>query len=561
MTGDVCCTLSANGPGAGANATRKESRMRTGLTPTDAPSGQGRLQRRGLMAGAAALVAALLPRLGAPDRALAGHDAATAPTATNVLHLGVINDGGNANTNETDSSIANTTVLVAKPTDFVPALRVRQLKSGTGCFEAFGGDTINGVGGEGVRSTGGDGTLSGGTGVRAFGGLETGTGSGGAGVRSSGGASSAGAPGIGVVGTAGSGGTNRRVGVRGEADNSPDAIGVFGVAIGSNAGAASSPTGRAGVAGVSDAGSGVRGEATNGHGVFGQTSATAGTVVNGMLAAGLAGRTGGTIALYGYSDGPPNATYAPIGAVGQCESGFGVWGLSSAGPGASSRPGGGAVTAISGVLGTSANGLGMYAISSGSYALAADGTGPSTVGALIRGLGGAQAAVFVGNVQIQGNLQVTGTVGQAPAAVQADSRGAPAAANLSAPQTREVVVEDFGEGRLVGGRGEVRLDAAFAAQLQDAPYQVVLTEYDDHHALYVTGRTRQGFEVRAKDSPTASGTFSYRVVARARGAQAAGDRAPTPLHVPTIPTPQGVPTLPVGRETPQTMPAPKPDAH
>jgi hypothetical protein len=318
----------------------------------------------------------------------------------------------------------------------------------------------------------------------------------------------------------------------------------------------------AGVAGVSTTRTGVSGISGSNHGVFGRSQAPAGTVPTsgidpgaGMLAAGLAGRASSTVALYGYTDGPPNPSQAPVGAVGQCDHGFGVWGLSSAGPGATSRPGGGAVTAVSGVLGTSASGLGVYAISSGSYALAADGNGPTTVGALIRGLGGAQAAVFVGNVEINGHLTVTGGVnGPVSAAQTYGSGAAPAIANGDA------VVEDFGEGRLVGGRGEVRLAAAFAALLQDEPYQVVLTEYDDHHALYVTGRTRQGFEVRAKDSPTASGTFSYRVVARPRTARATVDQAPTPLHVPTIPVPQGVPTLPVGRETPPAAPAPRPDA-
>jgi hypothetical protein len=308
-----------------------------------------------------------------------------------------------------------------------------------------------------------------------------------------------------------------------------------------------------GVRGFSGEVAGVSGFSLAGHGVFGETDATPGQVVGGMLAAGLAGRTSSTIAMYGFTDGPPNPNYAPVGAVGQCQNGFGVWGLSSAGPGAASRPGGGTPTAISGVLGTSPSGLGVYAISSGSYALAADGNGPSTVGALLRGLGGGKAAVCVGDVEIQGHLTVTGGVNGPVSAAQADGSGT----RQALPATVETVVA-IGEGRLVGGRAEVRLEGAAVSAVPDEGYLVFLTEYDDHHALYVTSRTRQGFEVRAKDSPTASGMFSYRVVARARVAQAAGDRAPTPLHVPTIPVPQGVPTLPVGRETPPA--APKPDA-
>jgi hypothetical protein len=241
--------------------------------------------------------------------------------------------------------------------------------------------------------------------------------------------------------------------------------------------------------------------------------------------------------------------------VGQCENGFGVWGLSSAGPGATSRPGGGAVTAVSGVLGTSTNGVGMYAISSGTYALAADGNGPGTVAVLGRALGGGKAAVFVGNVEINGHLTVTGgingPVGAVPTA--ADGRGvASTAPTLQAVQSPEALVEGLGQGRLAGGQAAIRFDATLGSLLADDQYDVFLTEYGDHNALYVTGRTQQGFDVRAKDSPTASGTFSYRVVARSRTARAT--EAP-PLHVPTIPVPQGVPTLPVGREPPAAPPS------
>jgi hypothetical protein len=314
------------------------------------------------------------------------------------------------------------------------------------------------------------------------------------------------------------------------------------------AGTAADLTVGAGVTGTSAQLVGTQGLSTNNHGVFGRTSAAAGTVVGGLLAAGLAGRTSSTIALYGYADGPANPSFAPVGAVGQCESGFGVWGLSSAGPGATSRPGGGAVTAISGVLGTSTSGLGVYAISSGAYAFAADGKGPSTVGALIRGLGGAQAAVFVGNVEIQGHLSVSGGV-NGPVG---------ASTGLQTMEAREAVVEDFGEGRVERGTATIPLDPALVALVQGSAYQVFLTSHDDVH-LHVATRTPQSFEVRVTSGTgraaditagRATAGFSYRVVARRR-AGPGGQRADAaPLHVPTLPVPQGIPTLPVGPEPP-----------
>jgi hypothetical protein len=312
----------------------------------------------------------------------------------------------------------------------------------------------------------------------------------------------------------------------------------------------------AGITGVSVAQIGTQGQSTNSHGVFGRTSAPAGTAVSGILAAGVTGRTGSTIALYGYADGPPNGNYAPVGTVGQCQNGFGVWGLSSAGPGAVSRPGGGSPTAISGVLGTSASGLGVYAISSGSYALAADGNGPTTVGALIRGLGGAQAAVFVGDVEIQGHLSVSGGI-NGPVAAQAGEL----------PPTSLALVETVGRGQVERGTATVALDPTIGAQVQGADYDVFLTSYDNVH-LHVANRTPQGFEVRVTEGTgraadiaagRATAAFSYRVVARRRPGSAGQRADATPRHVPTIPVPQGVPALPVGREAPPSPPAPRPD--
>jgi hypothetical protein len=335
-------------------------------------------------------------------------------------------------------------------------------------------------------------------------------------------------------------------GVAGTANHRPGVVGVAKLSIA----VADFPTTRVGVHGVADTGPGVQGISTSAHGVFGQTSATAGTVVGGLLAAGLTGRTGQTIALYGYSDGPPNPSYAPIGAVGQCENGFGVWGLSSAGPGATSRPGGGTVTALSGVLGTSTSGLGVYAISSGSYALAADGNGPSTVGALIRGLGGAQAAVFVGNVEIQGHLTVSGGV-NGPVGAQTT----PSAAGVPTGESSPALVEAVGRGQVERGVATVALDPTVAAQGPGADYDVFLTSYDNVQ-LHVANRTAQSFEVRVTEGTgraaeiaagRATAGFSYRVVARRRPGAGSQRADAAPLHVPTIPTPQGVPTLPTAK--------------
>ena len=77
-----------------------------------------------------------------------------------------------------------------------------------------------------------------------------------------------------------------------------------------------------------------------------------------------------------------------------------------------------------------------------------------------------------------------------------------------------MLVEDFGTVQLGDGHAQVQLDPGFASVVAADDYHVFLTEYEDHNGLYVTGRTSAGFAVRAKTSPNASGTFSYRIVAK-----------------------------------------------
>src|SRR5262249_50428628 len=201
----------------------------------------------------------------------------------------------------------------------------------------------------------------------------------------------------------------------------------------------------------------------------------AGAVRLGLRGGGWVGRATSTVALYGYADGSANPNAPPYGAIGQCEGGFGFWGFSNAPAGAIARPGGGAYTAVSGVLGTSPNNVGIYAVSTGSYGLVADGNGPSTVGALIRGNGGAAAAVFGGNVQIQGNLTVTGSFPKSAAVPHPDGT----LRRLYCQEAPEPWFEDFGQGQLVNGRTTVRLDPDFAPLVRSDDYAVFLTPEGD----------------------------------------------------------------------------------
>jgi hypothetical protein len=84
---------------------------------------------------------------------------------------------------------------------------------------------------------------------------------------------------------------------------------------------------------------------------------------------------------------------------------------------------------------------------------------------------------------------------------------------LYAMECPENWFEDFGSGHFLNGHADISLADDFASVVNSDSYHVFLTEYEANNALYVTARTSKGFVVRCMSS-TASGTFSYRVVAK-----------------------------------------------
>jgi hypothetical protein len=118
-----------------------------------------------------------------------------------------------------------------------------------------------------------------------------------------------------------------------------------------------------------------------------------------------------------------------------------------------------------------------------------------------------------GSLRVDGRLDVTGT----KAAVVSFPDGS--IHRLYAVESPDSWFEDFGFGQLVDGHATIQLDSDFASVVNDDPYHVFITEYEDNNALYVTARTSSGFEVRAKTSG-ASGQFSYRVAAKRKNVNA-----------------------------------------
>ncbi|MFF1323877.1 hypothetical protein ACFVZZ_31285 [Streptomyces chartreusis] len=160
-------------------------------------------------------------------------------------------------------------------------------------------------------------------------------------------------------------------------------------------------------------------------------------------------------------------------------------------------------------VGTGTGGAGAYGAShtlNGNGVIAAAHSGNNSYGIWASSTEG-YSGRFDGKVRINGELLVVG----AKSAVVASPDGT--LRRLYALESPESYFEDFGFGRLVGGRAEIVLDDTFAAITSNDPYHVFITEYEDNNSLYVAMRTNTGFEVRSKTS-TGNGEFSYRVVAK-----------------------------------------------
>ncbi len=156
--------------------------------------------------------------------------------------------------------------------------------------------------------------------------------------------------------------------------------------------------------------------------------------------------------------------------------------------------------------------------------------------------GAGLAAQFDGDVVVNGALRVFGSPKNA--AVKHPTDGTYRL--LYCMESPESWFEDFGEGKLVNGEADVKVDADFAALVHTDNYYVFLTTHnEDGGGLAVTQRRADGFVVQERGKGTSNGTFSSRVVAKRK--DIAGERlakvappkvAPpvAPIAAPPLPT-------------------------
>ena len=158
-------------------------------------------------------------------------------------------------------------------------------------------------------------------------------------------------------------------------------------------------------------------------------------------------------------------------------------------------------TTTNGMIGyTSAgNCAGLYGVAQSASSYGVVGKASSTAG-----LGG----LFYGGVTMTGALTVYGTKSAAVPHPDGSHR------LVYCMESPDNWFEDFGTAKLAAGKADIALDGDFAAIVKIEDYHVFLTEYEDNSGLFVTGRTAKGVTVRAKGNAAASGSFSYRIVAK-----------------------------------------------
>jgi hypothetical protein len=282
------------------------------------------------------------------------------------------------------------------------------------------------------------------------------------------------------------------------------ATGVVGTGI---AGSGTSGPGGAGIGvagsgfmGVSGEGDfiGVSGGGNSGPGVFGTST---GIGVSGLGATGVSG-TGSTAGVHGSS--------ATTGVVGFSQSDTGVLGIGDhigvEGDGGPSF--GQSGIGVLGVAGPNGDKAGVGVMGD------ADTNGASfgVVGICANPNG---LAVYAqGDCEVLGDLLVGGSKSAAVKLRNGERRV------LYCMESPECWFEDFGRARLVRGAARVRLERTFAEVVRTGDYHVFLSPEGLSHGLYVSRRTRDGFEVREQHQGKSTVPFSYRIVARRKDIEA-----------------------------------------
>jgi hypothetical protein len=206
-----------------------------------------------------------------------------------------------------------------------------------------------------------------------------------------------------------------------------------------------------------------------------------------------------------------------------------------------------------GVRGLSSAGFGVFGRSVPNVGVG--GSSDSSFGVQGQTTGSGFAGAFFGRTAVVGNLAVFGSLTVVPPGGKSMAMPHPDGSyrRLYTLESPESWFEDFGSGRLQGGRARVELDPEFATVVQLDAYHVFLTPEGDCRGLYVSRKDSEAFEVREQQGGSTSVAFSYRVVARRRELEGerrerfervdlerpvAAETAPPATEVPEAPSPE-----------------------
>jgi hypothetical protein len=257
---------------------------------------------------------------------------------------------------------------------------------------------------------------------------------------------------------------------------------------------------------------GVVGESSNGDGVLGFTVSS--------NFAGVAGVTDDSAA-FGAVGVNTSGVAGAVGALGESDAGYGVYGVSTSGSGVV-----GSSSSGPGLQGFSTNQTGLTGSSSSTYGtFGASQTGPglggfsnSSYGGFFQTQNGSQWAAYVNNAAngnglvVNGNFVVMNGAKSAAVDVGGDLH------LMYAVEAPESLFEDIGRAKLVRGRARVELDPLFAKTVETGEYHLFLTPASAaSKGLGVARRDARGFEVRELHEGRGSYEFDYRIVAVRRG--------------------------------------------
>jgi hypothetical protein len=291
-------------------------------------------------------------------------------------------------------------------------------------------------------------------------------------------------------------------------------------------------TAKVGTFGGANTDTGAAGVSTTSVGVFGQAGNAKGLPAG--WTCGVLGASAGKPGVVGWSStshGVEGWSTKSDGVRGASEYGTGVNGISIAGTGVYGTTAGVAAAMFvkgrrGGVVGCSRDADGVIGISQTQIGVTAISGGHAFIAETLGGPGN-YAGYFVGNVHMTGMLTSDSVKGAVVPFPDGTKR------LLVCMESPEPWFEDFGAGRLKGGRAVVKLDADFAKVIKRGDYHVFFTPKGDCRGLYVRRQGGASFEVCELQGGRSSVAFSYRIVGKRKDIKAHKrfakiDKPPTP---------------------------------